>query len=270
MGNENENVTPTEPEATPVEPETTPVEPEAPTEPENGPVEPETTSVEPETPTNESEPAVEPTEPTEPEATPSASFVKEFELAHDDVRRALYELLAPYEKENEDSCWISKVYDTYFIYESCKDDALYKQGYSKTDDTVSFVGEREHINAEYVTDNELAILNEMRSNYAGLIEKLAQYEAEPDKVELLQSPDYVLIRDTAEFEKLTDRKSYFTLTIDELKAKCDNLLLEYVKKDGSKFAAKEQPKKAAYSTVAVMPHSSNHGVVGRYGTTFVK
>lgn len=278
---------------TPVEPEVTePSQPET-VEPENAPVEP---VVEPEAPAVSSgdsevqsetekesekvttEPEAEPTEPetvpegAEPEATPTeAKFTKTFELAHDDIRRGLYELLAAVESETQDYCWIEKVYDNYFIYSSEKDQALYKQNYSKVGDQLAFEGERTHLNAEYLTDDELNILNEMRNNYAGLIEKLAQYESEPEKLELLNSKDYALVNKTEEFEKLAQRENYFSLTVDELKAKCDSILLEYAKSEASKFAAKEPATKVAFSTKAIMPHASGaSNGKGRYGTTFVK
>lgn len=280
MDNQNMDNTAIEPTEPVVENETTSVEPiaepvvEPETEPITEPTEPTAEPIEPEA----TEPVAEPdstefvSEPeNEPEAIPSATqFTKTFELAHDDVRRALYELLTAYERDNEDWCWIEKVYDNYFIYSSEKEQALYKQGYSKNEDAVAFEGDRVHINAEFVTDEELAILNEMRNNYAGLIEKLAQYESEPEKIELINSTDYAKIRETEEFVEAAKRENYFPLTLNELKTKFDNMLLEHAKKESAQFAAIEQPKKASFTAIPMTSHAKASGVKGRYGTMFVK
>lgn len=247
-----------------VEPETVVTEPEVEAVETEEVVEAETEEV------TESTPEATEPEATEPEAAPAeAKFTKMFELAHDDVRRGLYELLAIYESENNDYCWIEKVYDNYFIYSSEKDGQLYKQPYSKVDDALAFEGERTHLNAEYVTDDELTILNEMRSNYATLIEKLAQYESEPDKLKVLESKDYALIKDTDEYKKLCDRKTYFTLTIDEIKSRCEAMLVEKAKELGSQYSSNEQPK-VEYSSKPLVASSQIKSGKGKYGGMFVK
>ena len=246
----------TEPEAAPVEPTTEPEgEPEGVVEPEGN--EPETAE-----PVAEPvEPAAEPAEPTEP-----ATFSKTFELSHDDIRCGLYGLLEAVESTNNEYYYIEKVFDDYFIYSGMS--GLYKQGYSKTETDVAFVGERAHMNAEYLTDEELAIINEMRTNYPTLVEKLAQYEEEPKKLKLLNSPDYALIQENAEYKKLCERDTYFNLSFDEVKAQCEALLNAEAKKIGSNYAANETAQaKYTAKPVAMTSKPTAHG---RYGGMFVK
>lgn len=251
---ESKNTVPAEPENQPenAESEAVPVEPT--TEPENGDVEPEISAAE--------------SEGVEPEGSSSepATFSKTFELAHDDIRRALYELLAAFEEANGEWYYIEKVYDDHFIYSG--DSGYYKQNYTKTNEEVAFVGEPIHMNPEFLTDDELAIINEMRNNYAGLVEKLAQYESEPDKLKILESKDYALIKDTEEFKKLCDRKTYFSLTVDEVKAQCDNMLMEKAKELGSSYASNDGVNQK-YSAKPIPVRSSVSGH-GRYGAMFVK
>ena len=63
-------------------------------------------------------------------------FMKTFSLSHEDIRTSLYALLAPFEETLNEWYWIVNVYDDNFIYQSNTGN-YYKQGYSKTEDTVA-------------------------------------------------------------------------------------------------------------------------------------
>lgn len=164
--------------------------------------------------------------------TPSEEekFSKTFEISHEDIRCALYALLMPYEEQDNDWYGISAVYDDCFIYEGWFNESnKYKQGYKKDGDNVSFEGERIHMNVEYLTDSELAALNDMRSNYSEMSDKLAKYEAEPEKMAILDSKDYDFIVDQEEFKVLKTQDGHFDLTVDQVKEKADAILLSYAK-----------------------------------------
>lgn len=265
MEEQNKITEPMVTDVTPVEPTQTESEVPA-TEPEVA-VEPEVTEPE------QTEPAEPEVTETEPEAEPEseAKFTKTFELSHEDIRCGLYGLLAVVEEETQEWCYIREVYDNSFIYERGAN--LYKQSYSKNDTTVAFEGDPVHINAEYVTDEELAILNEMRTNYPSLVEKLAKYESEPEKLELLNSPDYALIRESEAYKELCKRDlskqdSYFNLSKEEIAAKCKEIVFEEAKKLGSQYTAKETSK--TYTQMPVMPSDHKACGNGRYGSMFVK
>lgn len=202
------------------------------------------------------------------EDTATDTFTKTFELSHSDIRTALYALLAPFETSDNDYYDIEAVYDDHFIYRGwCNADHLYSQKYVKNGDNIAFDGDRVHMNAEYLTDNELAKLNEMRSNYAKFEEvsaKLAKYENEPKKMEILESSDYANVANSEAFTKLKEMQNHFDLTVDELRNKCDAILLEYAKK--TTFSAK-----ATEGKVPTLPITSGRktvSTIGRYGHTF--
>ena len=160
----------------------------------------------------------------------SAKFVKNFELSHDDIRCALYNLLLPFEESDNDWYCITQVYDNHFVYEGWFDAShVFDQKYSKNGDEISFDGERVHMNKILVTDSEYAQLNEMRSNYASISEKLAKYEAEPEKMEILNSKEYMSIADQKDFEELKKQENHFDLSVDELRGKADAMLLQFAK-----------------------------------------
>lgn len=175
------------------------------------------------------------------DAGAEAQFSKTFELSHNDVRVGLYALLAPFEEADNEWYDIVDVFDDYFVYQGWRDTShLFKQSYTKNNDVIEFSGERIHLNAEYLTDNELAELNAIRSNYAEISEKLAKYEAEPQKVEKIQSEEYSMIRDTEEFKKI--ESDHFDLSVEQIAEELDKIVLSYAKAGKVNFAKNEEPK----------------------------
>ncbi len=159
------------------------------------------------------------------------TYSKTFELSHEDVRSALYQLLAPIEETLNEYYWIMSVYDDYFIYESCCGN-YYKQAYTKENDTIAFDGERQEVFAEFVTADEKAELEDMRANYSSISEKLARYEeAEEiaDKMTVFEDQAYSKYLETDEFKKLMDVENVKKFTKDELVEKADAALGKVVK-----------------------------------------
>lgn len=159
------------------------------------------------------------------------TYSKTFELSHEDVRSALYQLLAPIEETLNEYYWIMSVYDDYFIYESCCGN-YYKQAYTKENDTIAFDGERQEVFAEFVTADEKAELEDMRTNYSSISEKLARYEeAEEiaDKMTVFEDQAYSKYLETDEFKKLMDVENVKKFTKDELVEKADAALGKVVK-----------------------------------------
>lgn len=159
------------------------------------------------------------------------TYSKTFELSHEDVRSALYQLLAPIEETLNEYYWIMSVYDDYFIYESCCGN-YYKQAYTKENDVIAFSGERQEVFAEFVTADEKAELEDMRANYSSISEKLARYEeAEEiaDKMTIFEDQAYSKYLETDEFKKLMDVENVKKFTKDELAEKADAALGKVVK-----------------------------------------
>jgi len=167
-----------------------------------------------------------------------------FKLSHEDVKGGLYNLL--YSVENADNEWymITSVYDDHFVYQSWDGSAIFGQSYAVEDNNVSFSGERWALHAELLTDSEYAALNDMRMNYAQLKETVEQYklaEENAQKDALFVSEDYSSIATKDEFKALAENHAEFS--VDELKEKLDNILLEYAKKGTLEFSVKAPEKK---------------------------
>lgn len=173
----------------------------------------------------------EPDDTTDDDDKDKDTYSKTFELSHEDVRSALYQLLAPIEETLNEYYWIMSVYDDYFIYESCCGN-YYKQAYTKENDTIAFDGERQEVFAEFVTADEKAELEDMRANYSSISEKLARYEeAEEiaDKMTVFEDQAYSKYLETDEFKKLMDVENVKKFTKDELVEKADAALGKVVK-----------------------------------------
>ena len=94
-------------------------------------------------------------------------FNKLFEISFDDVKYALNNLCSVYRNDSE-WCYVSQVYENYFIMEDWDSNKYYKQSYEKDGDNISLSGERIEMFAMLLTESEKLSIEDMRSNYAAL------------------------------------------------------------------------------------------------------
>ena len=229
------------------------------------------------TETSETEETTEQTEETE-EATEQFGLTRDFDAAgnaivkfsisHEDIRSALYTLIGQFEELDNDYYMINNVYDDKFVMQGWFTGNLWGCKYSKDGDNVALDGERYRLYAEYVTETEKAELDSMRSNYSSIQDKLQKYETAENAAkvkELLESNDYAGIADTKEFAEIA--KNSADAKFEDVKQKCDELLLTYAKAGKLSFAAagSEPPKKTTPKTP--LPSKSNRRK-GRYGSLF--
>lgn len=212
---------------------------------------------------------VEPEAAEEEVVSENETFVRSFELSHEDIRCALYALLLPYEEADNEWYYISDVFDSYFVYESWSG-KIYGQEYVKDDEVVSFEGERYELFKELLTASEKAELEAMRSNYAAISEKLKVYEdaeIEAKKVELLNADDYASVRKDEAFAELV--KDHANISYEELQLKCDQIILDAVK-SGKYSAVSSADEPAATSKKQFANPSVKKTKPSRYGKLFTK
>ena len=110
----------------------------------------------------------------------------------------------------------------------------------------------------------------MKANYSSIVEELSQYKAEPEKLEVLMDKCYEQISETEGFKKLCEKDTYFSMSVDEVRAEADRQLLEYAKHNEVTFSTNKESKK----TVGIVQFGdmSNKKTVtkGRYGGIFNK
>lgn len=289
MGNELELELEETPVETPVEtPAETPIEAEIPVEGE-APVEDEL-SAEGEVPTEEtpeeaaedSEPKEdepdEGEEPAEPEAEPpvegntaemSVTFGEKVYTFKSSLRDELYALG---QLVNDTYAESDNAYYDVDVYTDSKEVIMvdfwtgkaYKQSYKVRSGKYSLVGDRVSVHARYITDDEEKALDDLKANYSAATEKLQKYEDEPKKMEILNSADYSYVAETEEFVNLKLQENHFDLSIEDTKAKADEILLNAAKK--AEFSSKHSD--SSVGMVRIPPKDVK--AVGRYGGMFVK
>lgn len=170
-----------------------------------------------------------------------------FETSLSEIQWAVSELVNNTYSESDNDYYSVEVYEsskTVVMIGWCTGRA-YKQSYKVRNGVYSLVGDRVNVKAVYVTADEEAELDKMRNNYSAISDKLAKYESEPEKMNVLNSSDYANIADHADFAELKKQENHFDLTVDELKEKADAMLLAYAKSGKLNFAATESEQEAA-------------------------
>lgn len=199
------------------------------------------------------------------------NMTKTFEISHDDIRYALYNLLPSYEDADNEWYYITGVYDSYFVYESWDGGKIYGQKYTKDNDNVSFDGERYNLHKEYLTDSEYTEIQDMRSNYSSVVEELNTYksaEVFADKMTVFDDEAYSEYLDTDEFKTLMSEDSVNKYSKEELSEKADATLGKLVKKNKTFSFAGETPQKKHVSRVAFNAEKETEDTYKPYGDLF--
>lgn len=199
------------------------------------------------------------------------NMTKTFEISHDDIRYALYNLLSSYEDADNEWYCITGVYDSYFVYESWDGGKIYGQKYTKDNDNVSFDGERYNLHKEYLTDSEYTEIQDMRSNYSSVVEELNTYksaEVFADKMTVFDDEAYSEYLDTDEFKALMSEDSVNKYSKEELSEKADATLGKLVKKNKTFSFAGETPQKKHVSRVAFNAEKETEDTYKPYGDLF--
>lgn len=199
------------------------------------------------------------------------NMTKTFEISHDDIRYALYNLLSSYEDADNEWYYITGVYDSYFVYESWDGGKIYGQKYTKDNDNVSFDGERYNLHKEYLTDSEYTEIQDMRSNYSSVVEELNTYksaEVFADKMTVFDDEAYSECLDTDEFKALMSEDSVNKYSKEELSEKADATLGKLVKKNKTFSFAGETSQKKHVSRVAFNAEKETEDTYKPYGDLF--
>ena len=197
-------------------------------------------------------------------------MTKTYEISHDDIRYALYNLLSSYEESDNDWYYITGVYDSYFVYESWNGGKIYGQKYTKDNDNVAFDGERYTLHKEYLTDSEYAELQSMRSNYSTIVNELNQYkynEEFADKMTVFEDEAYTEYLETDEFKTLMSKETVDKYSKEELAEKADATLGKFVKSTKT-FSYTENKTKKPIASVKVFSDVNKTRKPSRYGDLF--
>jgi hypothetical protein len=101
---------------------------------------------------------------------------KEFSLSLQEKIWALCDLVNAVYADADNTWYGVQVYDDYVIMEDWCTGKYFKQNYSENDGVFTLTGDRVAVYAEFVTEDELKSLNDMRANYEALVQFKAEHE----------------------------------------------------------------------------------------------
>lgn len=196
----------------------------------------------------------------------------DFEISLRDKMNALFELVNSTYGESDNDYYDIDVYEESktVVMHGWVSGKHFRQQYSVKKDVYSLKGDRIEVYAQYLSQDEISQLESMKQSYAETTEKLAKYESEPDKVAILESKDYANLEGNEAFETLKKQEAHFDISVDELKSRCDAMLLEYAKGHKVEFEAESEEDKVESKPVTfkrMIPESPNKKA-GKYGGIF--
>ena len=200
---------------------------------------------------------------------PVEDMVRTFTVSHEDIRYALYNLLDTVSMDDNDWYCITSVFDDYFVYESWNGGKIFGQKYTKENDNVAFDGDRYELFREYITADEKAQLDDMRSNYSSIVEELNTYksaEVYADKMTVFDDEAYADYLETDEFKALMSDESVNQYSKEELAEKADATLGKLVKKNRAFSYSENNEKKSNKVNFNLKPDVQKKSKA--YGTLF--
>ena len=199
---------------------------------------------------------------------PEEKFVLKYELSHDDIRSALYSLLAA---ESEDAyyyTWIIEVYDDKFIYQDCMEDKFYRQNYTKDGDNVALGENKVEVFNEWLSKAEKDALEALKTDYAVLKAFKDTYDASvvrAQKTEILDKVEYGCLADNEEFAQL--RADMDKFSVEEISVKADLIFAAHMRSTMEFSAQESNTKKTSFMEFNL---NKKEPKKGRYGNLFNK
>ena len=191
---------------------------------------------------------------------------KTFAVSLDDIQFALNTLVNDTYSEQDGCYYATTIYEDHLVMiDFWNTGKAYRQSYKKRKDVYSLTGDRIPVKSCWLSADEEKAIDDMRANYSVISEKLAKYEAEPAKMEVINSESYAKIAETKEFAELRD--NHFDLSVEEVSAKADEILLAYAKGNALNFSV--EPEKKTVS-MTKLPIQTNSNKKSRYGSLFSK
>ena len=139
----------------------------------------------------------------------------------------------------------------------------FKQSYATENDSYLLTGDRVEVYAEFVTAEEQKELENIRSNYSTISEELKKYqtiEENAKKDALFKSDDYKNIAKTDAFAQL--EANHAELSLEEVTAKLDAMLLSFAKTGSITFSSQESnktPQKKILNNAKAQKKTSRYG-----------
>jgi hypothetical protein len=210
----------------------------------------------------------------------SNGTVKEFALTLDEINNALYMLVNDTYGEADDAWYSVQVYeDGTLIMMDWWNNKAFRQSYKREEDNFSLVGDRVAVKQIWVTDEEETSLNEMRSNYASLVqfkEDTENARLHAQREEILYNEKYSVLAEKNEnneykneaYAKLVSEMDNYSLT--DLEKELKSVFADYITNGGQFSYVGEQEDKTVVNKKLFADSAKNSKKSSRYGNLFNK
>lgn len=188
---------------------------------------------------------------------------KVFEVSLQEKIYAIQDLVNATYAEADNTYYGVTVYENHVIMCDYWSGRYFKQSYATENDSYLLTGDRVEVYAEFVTAEEQKELENIRSNYSTISEELKKYqtiEENAKKDALFKSDDYKNIAKTDAFAQL--EANHAELSLEEVTAKLDAMLLSFAKTGSITFSSQESnktPQKKILNNAKAQKKTSRYG-----------
>lgn len=171
---------------------------------------------------------------------------KDFAISLADKINAITTLVNDTYSESDNTWYYCDVFEDdgrYCVMHDFWGDRHYRQEYSVKKDVYSLKGDRVQVYAQYLTADEIAKLDKMKSDFSSIESELNSYkekELHSQRETILASEDYSVMADFADFNDLKEHMDEYS--VDELANKADLIFAKYMKSNLVTFSKKNKTK----------------------------
>ena len=199
---------------------------------------------------------------------PEDKFVLKYELSHDDIRSALYSLLAVEAEDDWYCTWIIEVFDNKFIYQDYAEGKFYRRDYSKDGENVALGENKVEVFNEWLSQAEKDALDALKKDYELLKEFKSNYDAAELKAQkdaIFTREAYAVLADNEAFNALAAHAEQFSVA--EIEAQAKAIFADHIIQVGTFSAAKTSTDKKDFMSFNFKKKESKKGP---YGNLFNK
>lgn len=201
-----------------------------------------------------------------------------FKTSLNDIQYALTTLVNDTYSESDGTYYSCIVYDDCVVMVDYWTGTAYRQSYKVRKGVYSLTGDRVPVRAVYLTADEEAEVDKMKTNYSLYEKELDGYhnaEAKVEKQTIVCKPEFSLLAGNSEdydnlVNEINDDKLHLNYTIEDVQKKCDEYLLAYVKAGNQINFEKDNTTETTQTHLFRLPNQSTKKPKGRYGNLFNK
>lgn len=171
---------------------------------------------------------------------------KEFAVSLKDKINAISVLVNDTYAEADGAWYDVDVYEDdgrYCVMHDWWNDRHYRQEYSVKKDIYTLKGDRVQVYAQYLTQDQINKIDQMKSDFSAIETELNSYKAaelHSQREAVLAADDYSVMADFADFNDLKSHMDEYS--VEDLTNKADLIYAKYMKSNYSNFATKNEDK----------------------------